>query len=170
MVAISDDKGKTWRASLPMVGPGLNQPSIVQKNDGTLLAYMRDEGPSPGRILLSRSKDDGETWTYAEKTDLPNPSSSMEVLKLKNGEWAMVYNDIGEGRYSLAVALSDDEGETWKWKRHLAYDPQKKLSFSYPSMIQTKNGLIHVTYSHHDGERKTIKHAVFNVDWVKKKD
>jgi predicted neuraminidase len=167
LVAISDDKGQTWRASLPMVGMGLNQPSIVQKKDGTLLAYMRDEGPSPGSILLSRSKDDGETWTYAEKTNLPNPSSSMEVLKLMNGEWAMVYNDIGEGRYSLAVVLSDDEGATWKWKKHLALDPQKKLSFSYPSMIQSKDGLIHVTYSHHDGEQKTIKHAVFNIDWVK---
>ncbi len=167
MVAISDDDGKTWRASLPMVGPGLNQPSIVQKKDGTLLAYMRDEGPSPGKVLLSTSIDNGETWAYAQVTDIPNPSSSLEVLKLKDGNWAMVYNDIGEGRYSLAVALSDDEGNSWNWKRHLALDPNKKLSFSYPSLIQTKDGMIHVTYSYHDGEQKTIKHAVFNVDWVK---
>ncbi len=167
LVAISDDQGKTWRASLPMVGAGLNQPSIVQKKDGTLLAYMRDEGPSPGRVLLSTSKDNGESWSYAEVTDLPNPSSSLEVIKLKDGDWAMVYNDTGEGRYSLAVALSDDEGKSWKWKRHIALDPKKNLSFSYPSMIQTRDGMIHVTYSFHNDEQKTIKHAVFNVDWIK---
>ena len=169
LVAISDDQGQTWRASLPMVGPGLNQPSIIQKKDGTLLAYMRDEGPSPGRVLLSTSTDNGESWSYAQKTDLPNPSASLEVIRLNDGRWVMVYNDkdSGEGRYSLAAALSDDEGQSWKWKRHVAYDAGKTMSFSYPSVIQTRDGLIHVTYSFRDGERKTIKHAVFNIDWIK---
>jgi predicted neuraminidase len=170
LVAISDDQGKTWRASLPMVGPGLNQPSIVQKNDGTLLAYMRDEGPSPGNVMLSTSKDNGESWSYAQRTDLPNPSSSLEAIELNDGTWAIVYNDTGDGRYSLAVALSDDEGQSWKWKRHLAFDSGKTMSFSYPSVIQTRDGLIHVTYSFRDGEqKKTIKHAVFNTDWIKNK-
>jgi len=169
LVAISDDKGKTWRASLPMVGPGLNQPAIVQRKDGTLLAYMRDEGPSPGRVLLSTSSDNGESWSYAQKTDLPNPSSSLEVIRLNDGRWVMIYNDrdSGEGRYSLTAAMSDDEGQSWRWKKHLAYDDGKTMSFSYPSVIQTRDGFIHVTYSFRDGERKTIKHASFNTDWIK---
>jgi predicted neuraminidase len=150
-----------------MVGPGLNQPSIVQKNDGTLLAYMRDEGPSPGRVLLSISHDKGESWSYVQKTDLPNPSSSLEVVRLNNGLWVMIYNDTGEGRYSLAAGLSDDEGRSWKWKKRIAFDPGKTMSFSYPSVIQSADGLIHVTYSFRDNMQRTIKHAVFNSEWIK---
>ena len=170
LVAISDDHGKNWRASLPMVGLGLNQPSIVQKKDGTLVAYMRDEGVMPMRVLLSTSKDEGESWTYAVATDIPNPSSSLEVIVLENSDWVMVYNDTEDGRHRLAVALSDDEGTTWKWKRYIAKAPKHKKSFSYPSLIQTRDSMLHVTYSYTDGKNKTIRHAVFDVDWIKNQE
>jgi predicted neuraminidase len=168
LVAISDDNGKNWRSSLPMVGEGLNQPTIVQKKDGTLIAYMRDEGPSPGNVLLSTSADNGETWSYAAKTDIPNPSSSLEVIKLTDGHWLMILNDTGSGRYRLAAALSDDEGQSWQWKGYIALDQDGKNSYSYPSVIQGTDGMIHVTYSYRADEKRTIKHAAFNVDWVKK--
>ena len=42
-MAISDDRGESWRASGPIIGPALNQPSVVRRRDGTLLAYMREE-------------------------------------------------------------------------------------------------------------------------------
>jgi hypothetical protein len=167
LVAISDDIGKHWRASRPMVGMGLNQPTIVRKKDGTLYAYMRDEGPTPGRVLLSTSKDDGESWTYARATDIPNPSSSLEVIAVREGNWLMVFNDSGEGRHNLSVALSDDEGQTWKWKKPLALAGKGEKSFSYPSVLQSSDGLLHVTYSYSAGQEKTIKHAVFNIDWIK---
>ena len=57
MIAISDDEGSTWRSSLPIVGRGLNQPSLVVRNDGSIDAYMRDDGDEPGRILISHSDD-----------------------------------------------------------------------------------------------------------------
>ncbi len=167
LAAISDDNGKNWHASRPMVGLGLNQPSIVRKEDGTLVAYLRDEGVLPTRILKSLSHDDGETWSYAHKTDIPNPSSSMEVIATKGKNWVMVYNDTEEGRHSLAVALSEDEGKSWKWKNHIAQVEKGKASFSYPSIIQTADGLLHVTYSYSDGKNKTIKYALFNEEWIK---
>ena len=167
LAAISDDGGETWRAAQPMVGPGLNQPSIVRKKDGTLVAYMRDEGPIPSRVFKSISKDDGETWSYAVKTAIPNPSSSLEVVALANGHWVMIFNDVEDGRYSFAAALSDDEGETWKWKRHIALAEKGQKSFSYPSLIQADDGLLHLTYSYGDGHGQTIKYAVFNEEWIK---
>ena len=168
LVAISDDEGVSWRPSLPIVGYGNIQPTIVQKKDGSLVAFMRDNGDAPGRILKSTSTDDGYSWTAAEKSDIINPGTSVDAIKLKDGAWVMVYNDIESDRYSVAVSLSDDEGQTWKWTKQLERDDTKKGSFSYPSVIQTKDGLIHVSYSYRiEEDKKTIKVVTFNSDWVK---
>ncbi len=169
LIAISDDQGKSWKPSLPIVGYGNIQPSIVQKKDGSLVAFMRDNGDSPGRILKSISTDNGYTWTAAEKSDIINPGTSVDAIKLKNGDWVMVYNDLEDGRYSVAVSLSDDEGDTWKWTKSLERDDNKKGSFSYPSVIQTKDGLIHASYSYKVGEnKKTIKVVTFDSNWIKR--
>lgn len=167
LIGISDDQGATWQPSLPIVGYGNIQPSIVQRRDGSLVAYMRDNGDAPGRILESTSTDEGYTWTKATKSNMVNPGTSVETIVLKNGNWAMVYNDIQSGRYSLAVSLSDDEGKTWKWTRHLEKDDNKAGSFSYPSMIQSTDGLVHITYSYHLEGNKTIKHVAFPSNWIR---
>ncbi len=166
LIAISDDDGESWTASLPIVGRGLNQPSLIVRNDGTIDAYLRDDGDEPERIMLSHSDDGGYSWTYAQKTDMPNPGASIEVLKLESGNWLLVYNDVDDGRYSLAAALSDDEGKTWRWKASL--ENIQGASFSYPSVIQAKDGKIHVTYSYHLSDKeKSIKHVSFTEKWLK---
>lgn len=175
LMALSDDGGKTWRGSEPIVGAGSIQPSVVRRKDGTLVAYMRDAGPAPKRVHISYSKDDGVSWTPAADTDFPNPGSSCEAIVLRDGSWLLVYNDTERGRNSLAISLSGDEGKTWKWTRHIERDEQQERpdSFHYPSMIQASDGAIHVTYSYflnrlpQDAPRKTIKRARFNVAWIK---
>ncbi len=166
LMAISDDGGKTWRAGSPIVGPCLNQPSVVRKKDGTLAAYMRSEGIMQGRAQVSYSSDEGETWTNAEITDIPNPNASLEAIALQDGRWVMAYNDTEEGRYSLMLAISDDEGKSWKWKRRL--ERQEGGMFHYPSLIQTRNGLLHITYTYQQGAntKRTIKHAALHPDWI----
>jgi len=106
---------------------------------------------------------------------------------LANGTWALVYNDLERGRYSLAVSLSEDEGRTWPWTRHLERDPastdeQQLGQYHYPSIIQAADGTLHATYSFfaapsaakRDGEnrlvRKAIKHAHFNESWIRSGD
>ena len=166
IVAISDDDGNNWHGSLPIVGKGNIQPSFVQKEDGTIVAFMRDSGDEPGRIMLAESVDNGKSWSFAKDSDIPNPGASIEAIKLKSGNWLLVYNDVENGRYSLAAALSEDEGATWKWKKHL--ENSKGESFHYPSMIQSIDGKIHLTYSYFlKGERKSIKHVSFNEEWIK---
>jgi predicted neuraminidase len=172
IMAISDDHGYTWSASEPIVGAGCIQPSVVQKKDGSLVAYLRDNGPPPKRAHISFSHDDGVTWTQARDTDIPNPGTSLENIRLRDGNWIMVYNDIERGRYSLVAALSDDEGATWKWKRHLDGSPSNegRNQYHYPSVIQSKDGAIHITYSYFVPEGKSIKHVRINEDWVKAGD
>jgi predicted neuraminidase len=172
IMAISDDAGRTWSASEPIVGAGSIQPSVVRKKDGTLVAYLRDNGPPPKRAHMSVSKDDGVSWTPARDSDLPNPGTSLEAILLRNGNWIMIYNDLENGRYSLVAAISDDEGATWKWKRHLDGNPAVKINsqYHYPSAIQARDGSIHATYSYFTPEGKAIKHVRFNEEWVREGD
>jgi predicted neuraminidase len=169
IMAISVDHGYTWTGSEPIVCAGCVQPSVVRKNDGTLVAYLRDNGPPPKRALISYSKDNGVSWTPGKDTEIPNPGTSVEAVRLRDGNWIMVYNDLESGRYSLVAALSDDEGATWKWKRHLDGRPDLKVTdqYHYPSVIQAKDGAIHVTYSYFVKAGKCIKHARFDEDWIK---
>ncbi len=166
LIAISEDHGDTWKCSLPIVGRGLNQPSLIVKKDSSIVAYMRDDGDEPGRIMISHSDDEGYSWSYALKSDIPNPGASIEILKLKSGNWLLAYNDVDDGRYSIAVALSDDEGKTWKWKKKL--ENKRGGSFSYPSVIQSDDEKIHITYSYRLSDtQKSIKYAIFDEDWIK---
>lgn len=178
LIAITDDFGQTWTSSEPLVGWGSIQPTIARKPDGTLVAYMRDNGPPPKRMHRSTSTDDGVTWSPVIDSQLPNPGAGTEVITLADGSWLMVYNDTEEGRHSLAVSISEDYGETWKWTRHLELDNRGEGagSFHYPSVIQARDGTLHATYSYfvnhlpRDAPRKSIKHAHFNLEWVRQGD
>ena len=170
LVAISDDEGATWRASDPIVSLGGVQPSLVRKKDGTIVAWMRDNGPPPQRAIVSTSKDEGVTWAHGVDSAVPNPGSSLEVIALQDGSWLMVNNDTENGRARLSAWLSRDEGKTWPHRRAIEDTPGG--SYSYPSVIQTADGLVHVTYSHvgpaPDGSRRkeAIRHVAFDVAWV----
>ena len=135
IMAITDDGGYTWNASQPIVGDGCIHPSVVRKKDGSLVAYLRDNGPPPKRAHISFSRDDGVTWTRAKDTEILNPGTSLENIRLRNGDWIMVYNDLEKGRYSLVAAVSDDEGATWKWRRHLDGRPTLQLTNEYHYQI-----------------------------------
>jgi predicted neuraminidase len=162
MVAISDDDGTTWRSSLPIVGRGPIQPALAVRIDGTIVAYMRDSGDAPNRVHISTSADNGESWSLSKKTDIPN-EASVELCVLKDGKWAFLGNDINDGRYKFSLYLSDDEGLTWKWKFAVENDMERKGSFSYPCLIQTNDGLLHMSYSYSLGTgKKTIKHVVID--------
>jgi predicted neuraminidase len=184
MMAITDDWGATWKTSTPLCGAGNIQPSIVQRRDGSLYTLMRDNGPAPKRLAQSSSYDRGETWTEVTDSDLPNPGSGAEIIRLRNGNWVLISNDTERGRGSLAVQISDDDGKTWKWKRHLELDKANSGTeqYHYPSIIQAKDGSLHATYSYHwtkrglppdpDGDpaAKSIKHVHFNEAWIKQGD
>jgi len=164
IMAISDDHGETWFASKPLLGFGNIQPAVVRKTDGTLVAYMRENG-FLNKIRLAESKDDGITWGPVGSIDLPNPGSGLDALRLANGHWALIYNDSTKGRSSLAVSISDDEGKSWKWTRHL--EKHEKGSYHYPAIIQGKDGMLHAVYSYFVAAGKSMKHAAFNEEWVR---
>jgi predicted neuraminidase len=171
LFAITDDLGQHWSFSTPVVGIANIQAGIAKKADGTLVAYMRDNGPPPQRHPMSYSKDNGLTWSPVEDSELLNPGSGSDVVTLANGHWLIAYNDTEDGRHSLAVSISTDEGKSWGYTRHLLLDQPGGDTGAYPSVIQGKDGRIHVVYSfagqRKEGERSAnIIHAAFEEDWV----
>ncbi|MHC4173750.1 MAG: sialidase family protein [Planctomycetota bacterium] len=175
LMAITDDGGNNWQFCEPLVGAGNIQPSIAKKTDGTLVAYMRDNGPAPKRLHISTSQDRGLTWTLVRDSELPNPGSGADLVTLRNGHWVLAYNDTEDGRHSLAVSISTNEGKTWEYTKHLERDMRGKpvaTRSAYPSIIQGCDDTLHVVYSYHHNDRKgvpnkTIKYVRFNEAWVK---
>ncbi|MHA1148140.1 MAG: sialidase family protein [Promethearchaeota archaeon] len=176
-IAISYDNGKSWTYSEPIITLqeaiedfkvpkrskviGNLQPTLFQKSNGDILAYLRPKKLK--RVLYSISKDRGKTWTYTRPTNLRNPNSGIDVVKLDSGNIFFVFNDLVFLRYKLNVALSEDEGKTWKYKKTIEKDAPWR-EFSYPAVIQDSRGFIHITYTF---KRKYIKHLILNEEWIK---
>jgi predicted neuraminidase len=170
LAAISDDNGENWRASQPIIGFGPIQPAFVRKKDGAIVAYMRDSGTLPQRIMQSISTDEGESWTFAADIDIPNPGSSLDMIACREGYWVLVCNDTEEGRHQLTAYLSDDEGQSWAWQKTIDGEEKGQGAFAYPSLIAGRDGSLHLTYSYALNKLKSIQYVRFNLDWIKSPD
>ncbi len=155
---ITKDSGATWTRSniIPNAQSQGEQPTVAQRMDGSLLAYLRT-GP---RLLQTESFDKGITWTPAKLTELKNPDAAISLCSLKNGSLILAWNNQEHGRSPLHIARSTDGGNTWSTPIALESNPGE---YSYPSVVQTSDGLIHVIYTY---RRYSIKHVVFNEDWL----
>jgi predicted neuraminidase len=158
--------GESWKTGGAIVGFGGVQPSVVQRKNGELVAYLRNNGWG-GRIPTATSTDVGANWSSPVLMDIPNSGSSVEAIALKSGAWLLVANDLDRGRHRLSAFLSQDAGRTWTRRRILEDLPPGKGAASYPSVIQTQSGAIHVTYTFNDAQPgKTIKHVCFSEGWL----
>lgn len=160
---ITADLGKTWKRTGP-VNDGKKfsaiQPSILMIGGENLLAVGRTR---QGKVFQIASPDLGKTWGEMEASILPNPSSGTDAVTLKDGRQLIVYNHTPLGRSPLNVAVSRD-GKSWQAGLVLEDQPGE---YSYPAMIQTKDGLVHITYT---WKRKKIRHVVIDPNQLQPKD
>jgi len=175
LIAISNNNGDSWFFSEPIVGGGSIQPTLALCHDGSIKAFMRDNGPPPKRIMTSYSNDSGKTWSTVKDTDIPNPGSAADVIVLKSGNWVLVSNDLETDRYRLTVKLSADEGKTWPYSKNIVNgEPGSQTRAHYPAIIQGADGLIHISFTNQipaeEGRSnvKNIAHAVFTEKWLMK--
>jgi predicted neuraminidase len=157
---MTKDLGVTWRVVGP-INDGIEfdaiQPSILTYMDGSMQILCRT---MQNFVSESWSFDGGETWSLMKATGLPNPSAGTDAVSLKDGRQLLVYNhsDSGKnspGREILNVAISSD-GESWKPVMTLE---NQKGEYSYPAVIQTSDGLVHITYTYN---RRSVKHVVID--------
>ena len=155
----STDRGATWSTHGPVTVPGelygVIQPTLWQTSTGEVRMFMRST-ERIGRIVASSSHDGGRTWAPGHPTALPNPNAGIDVARLGDGRIVLIYNHLPHGRNAIHLAVSRDEGETWS-------DPilleEGEGEFSYPAVIQTLDGLVHVTYT---WKRSHIRHLVID--------
>ena len=153
----SRDEGATWSVSRPPASTGgapidAIQPSILTHADGRLQAVGRTRS---GRVFETWSADRGETWTPVTLTELPNPSAGTDAVTLKDGRHLLVYNHTPKGRTPLNLGVTRD-GRSWEIAHVLESEPGE---YSYPAIIQTSDGLVHITYT---WRRQRIKHVVID--------
>ena len=154
------DLGKSWEVIGP-INDGIEfdaiQPSILTYESGAMQILCRT---IQDVISESWSEDGGRTWSPMKATELPNPSAGTDALTLKDGRQLLVYNHSERGRQKpgrkiLNVAISRD-GKAWKPVMTLE---NQKGEYSYPAVIQSSDGLVHITYTY---DRKSVKYVVID--------
>jgi len=150
----SADGGATWAAT-PAINDGKEigaiQPSILFPGGDRLLAVGRTR---QAKVFRIESADLGKTWGPMTLTDLPNPNAGTDAVTLKDGRHLLVYNHTAKGRSPLNVAVSAD-GATWR--PALVLEDEPRAEFSYPAVIQARDGLVHITYT---WKRQKVRHVV----------
>ena len=156
----SDDMGKTWkRSSFVEADEGVKaiQPSILFLPDGRLQAVCRTRSRHVG---ITFSSDNGETWSKLQLIDTPNTNSGLDAVTLQDGSFVMICNhwpiepDKEKGARTPLALLKSKDGIHWEHWMTLEDSPISQ--YSYPSIIQTKDGHIHVVYT---WRRERIKHV-----------
>jgi predicted neuraminidase len=154
----TDYLAQAWRSSGPVNDGkeiGAIQPSVLFHKGDSLQVLGRTK---QGKIFEIWSEDNGEHWGKMTLTSLPNPNSGIDAVTLKDGRQLLVYNHnaMPKGRSPLNVAVSAD-GKVWQ--AALVIEDEAGKEFSYPAVIQTRDGLVHMTYTWH---RQRVKHAVID--------
>ena len=179
---ISDDQGKTWRMVMMPKSNGRVHPTVVELDDGHLVAFMRSR--EADFIYRSESFDWGDSWSEPKPTVLPNNNSSISAIRTQSGRIAIAYNPtcVSEDmrskcawpglRCPVAVALSEDGGLTFpmiRWmERGEGYigDENKtnNKQYEYPYLMQSADGRLHLTYAAFT--RKAVKYVSFTEEDV----
>lgn len=162
---LTRDLGKTWEVVGP-INDGKQfdaiQPSILRYGDKKMQVLCRTR---QNVVVQSWSEDNGKTWSDLTATSLPNPNSGTDAVTLKDNRQLLIYNHTTragvepKGRNMLNLALSVD-GLQWTPVMTLENEPAQS-GYSYPAIIQTSDGLVHITYTY---LRQSVKHVVIDPD------
>jgi predicted neuraminidase len=179
----SDISRKRWKMIEIEDTHDMVQPTMIRLKDGSLRVWFRDRKQE--NIYVATSHDDARTFTKPVPSGLPNPNVGIEANVLIRSDYyqnmnhttavVLVFNDYNKsnvtkyGRTPLNIALSYDGGVTWPFIKTLqeTNDGEKagsKVEFSYPSVLQTADGYIHVTYTY---DRETIKYRRVTESWIR---
>lgn len=156
------DFGRTWERTPPLHdGKDIQaiQPSILFLGGENLLALGRSR---QDRVFEIRSMDGGKSWGEIQLGTLPNNNSGTDAVTLANGTHLIIYNHIGGtpgkwgGKRSPLNLAASKDGTTWSAALVLEDEPGE---YSYPAIIQTSDGLVHITYT---WKRQKVKHVVID--------
>lgn len=168
LVRVNPDGDVLSRVTMSNGERGGLQPSVVTVDGENAVAFLRYHGVDPKRVLRVATSDAGRSWTSPVKLELPNPDSALASLRLSDGSLIMVFNNSTQYRNVMSLAVSGDLGATWKIVYTFDADDADGLNDvkgdrSYPSLLRTRSGDIHMLYT---WNRQKIRHIIMNEAWV----
>ncbi len=145
----STDGGRTWTRtdnfprdpSIPRRVGGAIQPTFWESEPGHVTALART---GARQIWKTTSEDYGQTWAPMVPAGLPNNNSGIDALRLEDGRVLLVFNPVNINwgpRTPLSLAVSGDNGNTWKLLAHLENDCNLDSEYSYPAIIRVNDGI-----------------------------
>jgi len=149
----TSDLGATWSKSGPLNSAqdfGAIQPTVLLHPNNRLQILCRSR---QNVVTECWSDDGGKSWGPMKATSLPNPNAGIDGVTLRDGRHLLVYNPKRKGRTPLVLGLSAD-GKSWRQVATLEDQPGE---YSYPAIIQTRDGLAHITYT---WKRERVRHVV----------
>ena len=176
---LSDDGGKSWRRGKgsvdapPASRTGLQEPAVVELNDGRLMMLCRTD---QGCQMRSYSADGGETWSEAERTEIRSPVSPASVERIpKTGDLLLVWNDNdgkaaggrrGNLRSPLTLAVSADEGKNWRTVGNLETDPDGWFCYTAIEFVGDDRVVLAYCAGRRAGDLGTTRVTVVPVSWL----
>ncbi|MDP6719425.1 MAG: sialidase family protein, partial [Pirellulaceae bacterium] len=162
MCYLSDDNGKSWQRSKSIMtatdkaGKRLiaQEPGIVELKDRRLMMFVRSNA---GSQLISFSNDQGETWSPLVASNIVSPVSPASIERIPNtADLFLVWNNHQDvapeyvnKRTPLNVAISKDEGKTWRHIKTLADNPSGWYCYTAVQFVDD-----HVLLGHCAGDRR----------------
>ncbi|MCD6291157.1 MAG: exo-alpha-sialidase [Anaerolineae bacterium] len=142
---------------LPQEHRGVIQPTVWEYAPGRLKMLMRSTR-AVGFICSATSDDYGRTWSEVSLTEIPHSNSGLDAVRLVDGRIILACNPTHEGRTPLSLLMSEDNGETWPWRKDIETGAGE---YSYPSIVQGPDGRVHLVYTY---RRQHIRHLAFSPD------
>ena len=141
------------------------QPDIAVIGEEHMLAVLRDSSPER-KLLQMTSSNSGRTWSVPVETGFSNPDAAVSIAGNSEGV-VLAFNDSAEHRNPLSVAFSSDQGRSWKKivdiEASELRDDNNKDEFSYPYIIQSRDGIYHLVYT---WKREKVAYVSFNKAWI----
>jgi predicted neuraminidase len=144
------------------------QPSVVPLDERHAVALMRNY--LKGQVYVTRTEDAGAHWGAVTEAALPNPNAPVMAVRLRDGAILLVFNNSGNSRERLSLALSRDGGGTWRlfhaFEEGVLDHEGNLANFGYPYAIQGDDGTVHVFYV---WKLTHVKHVSFNEAWIRER-
>lgn len=143
------------------------QPVVLPRSANEALGLMRYAGKPPLRVLEFRTTDGGRSWSAPVKSELPNPNSGIDAVRLGSGRLLLAFNNREASRDNLSLAYSADDGRSWRVVYAFENAGAESVAeFSYPWLMTARDGGFHLLYT---VDKKSIRHVSFNRAWLEEK-
>ena len=148
----STDGGQTWnRYGEVKTSTVAHEPCCAELPTGEIMMVLRT---GDGFLWQAFSRDKGETWSNAEKTDIVAARTSHNIFRLKDGRIVLTHNASRTVRTPLTMRLSSDGGKSWGEPTILAEVPVpdrdsvvRSRQVCYPSVTALNDGTLIVVWA-----------------------